>query len=171
MQAVNKKWIKLTTEILLFSAVLYIGYSIYNQYIFQKYIQEKTEIPQFSFKTANGDVFTNQSLDPSKDFYVFVWFSPTCGSCQELLKIITASPHNNIQYMLVAKTISKDFFEIYANKHYQFFTTSRDEFLNSFGQLSTPSIFIYNKKQKLIAKLSSIVEYADWLQKNNSPAK
>lgn len=121
------------------------------------YLRFPTVPPFKLYKVPDSTVFTKDNLQKKKATIVIV-FSPDCEHCQEETKQIT----ENIALfkktqIVMASPIDfdyiKKFYEEYNIAKYPTITMGRDPsyFLGTFYKVrSFPSIFIYNKKGKLV---------------------
>ncbi len=134
--------------------------------------QKIKRIPGFTFfNVLNKDIFTVDSLKKGKPCLI-VYFNPDCEFCQHEATQLSAHLrefHNSQILMVSDANIGKilKFRKDYGlqNKNITFLKDSNDQFIDDFGDASTPSIFIYNKQRRLAhhfigeTKMEALLKY------------
>jgi peroxiredoxin len=144
-------------------AVLILGFAVFGIFAVYKIINKNKQtskieqIPQFVFKTEQGNPFTPDSMNIRAD-KIIIHYNSECEFCQnEIHEIIqNAEKFGNIQFLLVScqkpyKT--KDFIKklnLTNCKTIKFAYSNDKSFFEYFGTTSVPCTFIFNTSGKLI---------------------
>ncbi len=153
-----------------------IGYLITN---IQAGIQKKAVIeerrnhlPDFQFATLEGANFTKSDLDLTQPT-VIISFMPTCHFCQYEAKAVEEHSAAFEQVNLLMVTSAPEAEAIQFAEEYKLkddpnvviLTDEFQQFQTTFGTSAVPSVFIYDKQQKLVkhfageTKMEAIFKY------------
>lgn len=118
---------------------------------------ENKKIPLFEFQTLDYTPYSKYDLKKDKNL-VLVYFDPDCSLCEksgeifqsfkkihEPSQVIFAS-HNSVEKI----NEYREKFKLNTISNITFLRCNEDDFFTLFKQSSTPTYFIYNKKQELI---------------------
>ncbi len=154
-----KKKLKLVIGIILLAIVTFLGYKITTKLNHKKEVVERIKtIPNFSFTTLNGEIFTQNNLQNKPT--IFVYFNSECDYCQsEATKIqehlqdfkhtqlVFVSYEKKEQILQFAKSYKLD-----NQKNVTFLEDTKAKFATIFDVNSIPYIVVYNKNQELLQK-------------------
>ncbi|MCF6347539.1 MAG: redoxin domain-containing protein [Flavobacteriaceae bacterium] len=155
-----KKQLKIIIGIVLISIIGYLGFSIGNKLNHKKEVAERIKtIPEFSFKTLNGEAFTQNEVSETLP-KLFIYFNSECEFCHAEAKQIQESIEQlkNVQLLLVSFEESegiKAFAEKYHLVNYEniiFLEDSSLLFAELFDAKSIPFMVLYSKENQLIQK-------------------
>lgn len=155
-----KKKLKIIIGILLISIIGYLGYSIGNKLNYKKEVAERIKtIPEFSFKTLNGKLFTQNNISSTLP-KLFVYFNSECDFCQGEAKQIKDNIEQlkNVQLLFVSFEDSKGI-KTFAEKHHLvnyeniiFLEDEELQFSELFDAKSIPFMVLYSQNNQLIQK-------------------
>lgn len=171
MQAIAKNRIK---NILKIGIILLIGYlfiSIIQTYQIKKERNSKAEMPDFEFVRLDSKRYIKADLPTDKSFFVIIRLSSECGSCQEVLKEIAKSKISSSNTHLIF-VVDNFEYELIPNipqniESYTLCSCESNSFFHQFGQIATPSTFIYGTQKQLLVKYTDVKDPLLWLQVNN----
>lgn len=160
----NKK--KLIIRVLLISLIVFLGFSIGEKLIYKKEVAERIKsVPEFSFKTIKGELFTEQHISRNQP-KLFVYFNSECGSCHSEAKQI--SKHldklKNVQILFVSyqeshliKQFAKQY-ELLIHNNIIFLEDEKLQFATIFDAKSIPYILLYSKDNQLVQKFKGVTK-------------
>jgi peroxiredoxin len=155
-----RKYLKIIIALVLISVIGYLGYSIGNKLNHKKEVAERIKtIPEFSFKTLNGEPFTQKELNTAL-FKLFMYFNSECEFCQgeakQIQKHIPQLQH--VQVIMVSHEPSNGI-KIFAEKYHLanhkniiFLEDEKLQFSELFDAKSIPFMVLYSKDNQLIQK-------------------
>lgn len=168
-----KKYLKIILPILILGAIGFMGYKVITKINHKKEIAENIKtIPAFSYKTINSKPFSNIDLKENTPI-VFLYFNSECEHCQSEAEQI----RDNIQKFVSVQLIFISFEEAkkimaFATKYklieydnVTFLCDSKVSFSTTFDVNSLPTVVIYDKNKKLIAKIKGEVKVENILKK------
>ncbi|MCF6224364.1 MAG: redoxin domain-containing protein [Flavobacteriaceae bacterium] len=167
-----KKNIKILIVIILISTIGYLGYSISTKINHKNEIAERIQtIPNFSFKTLNGEPFTQNQISTTLP-KLFIYFNSECDFCHaEAMQIQEHLEQlKNVQLLFVSfeePESIKTFAEKYnlLNKgHIFFLEDSALLFANLFDAKSIPFMLLYTKDNRLIKKFKGATKIKNILK-------
>lgn len=118
-------------------------------------------IPDFEIWTLEGDKFTQEQVEKNSYTY-FIYFSPTCGHCQDAFKFLNLKADQlesaDVQVYPVSSNTEKEtlkFFSAYASKiqNLENIHILRDidfKFAEIFDVVSFPTSYLYDQDGKLV---------------------
>lgn len=118
------------------------------------------DLPAISLTKLNGDKFTGKSLEGQS--VILILFQASCDHCQREAKQIKMHIESFRSYHLYfisadtpaeATKFASDY-KLADEPNVTFALTDVPGVLNSFGPVSTPSVYIYNAAGKLMAKFN-----------------
>lgn len=156
---------KLCISIVLLGIIGFLGYKISSKLSYKKEVAERTKtIPDFSFKTIEDTLFTQDSL-ASKPI-VFVYFNSDCDYCQsEATKIqqrLADFKHTQLIFVSFEKKEGiKKFAKTYKLNNQENITFLEDvkgEFSKLFDVNSIPYIVVYDANRELLKKFKGVTK-------------
>lgn len=122
--------------------------------------QAASDLPSITMMNLDGNKFTAKSLQGHP--VVLILFQASCDHCQREAKKIKEhieSFRNYHLYFISADAPSEaskfaDEYKLSEEPNVTFAITDVPSVLNSFGPISTPSVYIYNASGKLMAKFN-----------------
>lgn len=125
--------------------------------------QVKT-LPAMYIRTTDGKTMSARTLSGKKT--ILILFQPDCDHCQnearQIRENIAHFNHYQVYFVTAAKTEeAKSFlvdFRFDNIKNFHFATTDVQSILNSYGPVSTPSIYIYSEQGELRAQFNGQTE-------------
>jgi len=167
-----KKQLKLIIALIIVSIIGFLGYSIYGKLNHKKEVAERIKtVPAFSFKTLDGNLFTNKNLDETKP-KLFIYFNSDCEFCQSEAESIHKQLDNlkSVQLIFVSYEAS-DKIKAFAI-HYQlsnienniFLEDSKSDFAKLFEAKSIPFMLLYSKENQLIQKFNGVTKVENILK-------
>ncbi len=161
-----KKQIKIIFTIVLISIISYLGYSIVNKINKKKETAEHIQtIPKFSFRTINGEVFTQKNISKS-GAKLFIYFNSNCDFCKNEAKQIhkELDQLKDVQLLFVSFEKAENI-KIFANKYSLldqqnvfFLEDEKLIFAEIFDVQSIPFMLLYSKDNQLIKKFKGAVK-------------
>lgn len=154
-----KRKIKLLLGVFLLSTLGFLGYKIVSKLNHKKEVAIRIKtIPNFSFQTMKGEIFTQDNL--AKKPTVFVYFNSECEYCQsEAIKIQERlSDFKEIQLIFISfeeKETIKQFakeYQLINQENVLFLEDRKGEFSELFDVNSIPYMVIYDANKKLLKK-------------------
>ncbi len=156
-----KKYLKIIIPIFILGSLAFMGYKVVTKIKHKKEVAENIKtIPAFSYKTINGEVFSNKDLGNDTPT-IFLYFNSECEHCQSEAEQIRDNVEKfaNVQLVFISFEDPKKI-EAFATKyklnHYDnidFLCDSKVSFSITFDVKSLPTIILYNKNKKLIEKI------------------
>ena len=141
--------------------IIVISYFMYIRF------SNKSEIPEFEYKTTDNSTYSNNDILNSEKKIVFIYFSCNCEDCKELINNIHNYKilQNNNQFILV--TTEKKLAKIKSfvnlaelNKlKIPVLIDENNNFPSDFGlgvSIDLPKIIVFDKNKYLIKELNSI---------------
>jgi len=167
-----KKQLKLIIALIIVSIIGFLGYSIYGKINHKKEVAARIKtVPAFSFKTLDGNLFTNKNLDETKP-KLFIYFNSDCEFCQSEAESI----HKQINNLNKVQLIFVSFEEIDKIKtfatHYQLLNVDNIIFLEDanfkfeplFDAKGIPFMLLYSKDNRLIKKFNGVTKVENILK-------
>lgn len=161
-----KKYLKIVIPILLLGAIFFMGYKVITKINHKAAVAEHIKtIPAFSYKTIEGKSFSNHDLKDDKPT-VFLYFNSECEHCQSEAEQI----RDNVEKFSKAQLVFISFEEpkkmtAFATKYkligydnISFLSDSKASFATTFDVNSLPTVVIYDKNKKLVAKIKGEVK-------------
>ncbi len=155
-----KKKLKISIGIILIGIIGYLGYGIGSKLKHKKEVTERIKIvPEFSFKTLDGETFTQNELSTTLP-KLFIYFNSECEFCQgEAEQIKKQLPQlQHIQIIMVSHEPS-DGIKIFAQKYHLanqkniiFLEDNRLRFSTIFDAKTIPFMLLYSNDNKLLQK-------------------
>jgi len=118
-------------------------------------------LPDFEVYTLEDEAFTKEDLQ-SNTFIHFIYFSPTCGHCQDAFKFLNLKA-DQIQsaevqlYLISANTtqLTNEFFDLYAPKikelgNIHMLKDKDYKFAELFDVVAFPTSFLYRDDHSLV---------------------
>ncbi|SEC53084.1 AhpC/TSA family protein [Tenacibaculum sp. MAR_2009_124] len=165
-----KKSIKIAIAIVILSTIGFLGYKITSKLNHKKEVAERTQsIPEFSFETLTGSIFTENNL--TKAPAIFVYFNSDCDYCQaEATKIQKhLRDFKNTQIIFVSfenkdgiQKFAKDY-KLDKEANITFLEDSKGEFSKIFDVNSIPYIVVYDNNKQLLKKFKGATKVSDIL--------
>lgn len=121
-----------------------------------KHTNEKT-IPAFGFTALDRSVFSNEDLDSEKGT-IIIRFDPDCELCEKTGKVFSKfkKVHEKSNILFVSSNTLEKIgeyskrFNLDSIENITFLRAEDEVFLKQFGELGTPTYFIYSPKGELI---------------------
>jgi len=157
-----KKYLSTAVLIIFISSLLILGCVLKFKINHKNEVFQKTKIvPKFSCPDINGSVFSNQNLKKNSAF-VFIYFNTDCEFCIEEAETIKRNIKQlrTVQLIFVSSEkpeIMKKFAQEYQldkEINIKFLCDAKNTLTNIFDVKLLPSIVLYDKKQKLIGKIT-----------------
>lgn len=161
-----KNHLKTGFVILISSVICFLAFSIAFEIQAKKEFSEKINtIPNFTFQTVSGNIFTNKNLSKLNP-KLFVYYNSECEFCQSEAKKIkdNLGQLNNVQIVFISFEKRN---EIHAFAHkYDFLNKENIIFLEDeklifedlFKVKGIPYMILYNKDNKLLQKFNGVVK-------------
>jgi thiol-disulfide isomerase/thioredoxin len=155
-----KKKIKIIIGIVLISSIGYLGFSIGKKLNHKKEVAERIQtIPVFSFKTLNGESFTQNDINTNLP-KLFVYFNSECDFCHAEAKQIQEHLEQlkKVQLLFVSfeepESIKKfaEKYDLLNKSNVLFLEDSTLLFAELFDAKSIPFMLLYSKENELIQK-------------------
>jgi peroxiredoxin len=168
-----KKILKITIPILVIVAFTIMAFKRERKINHKKEVADFIQtMPKFEYKTLDNKVFTNKNLKPNSAT-VFIYFNSDCDFCNHEAQEIGSNIEKLKEVQLVFVSFEKPelikkFAAMHKLNHYDNITIihdSRVSFATTFDVKSLPSIVIYDKQNKLIAKLNGQTKVKNILKK------
>jgi len=161
-----KKQMKIIFTIVLISIISYLGYGIVNKINMKKETAEHIQtIPKFSFRTINGEAFTQKNISRSRA-KLFIYFNSNCNFCKDEAKQIQKNLDRlkDVQLLFVSFEEAENI-KIFANT-YSFLDQQNIFFLEDkklifaeiFDARGFPFMLLYSKDNQLIKKFKGAVK-------------
>jgi peroxiredoxin len=117
--------------------------------------QTSNDYPNMNLIMADGSIRSARNL-PGKN--IFVIYFPDCDHCQreatEISNHLTAFKNYQVWFIATASLTDIDRFakqyKLAGHNNFHFVRTNTQDVLNSFGGISTPSLYIYSQERKLV---------------------
>lgn len=161
---------------ILLVGVIFFGFMVFQiitKINHKKEIAENIKtIPEFTFQTLNGELFTKQSLKKDTPT-LFIYYNSECNYCNEEAKMIYENIENlkNIQIIFISFE-TKENIKLFATNHklihhdnIHFISDSQSTFASTFDVNALPCLVIYNKEQQLIEKIKGQIKIETLLKK------
>lgn len=168
-----KKYLKIVIPIIVISFIAFMGYKVIDKINHKKEIAENIKtIPEFTFQTLEGELFTNQNLKKDTPT-LFIYYNSECSYCNEEAKMIYENIENlkNIQIIFISFETTENI-KLFATNHklihhdnIHFISDSQSTFASTFDVKSLPCLVLYNKKQELIEKIKGQIKIETLLKK------
>ena len=143
---------------LFFAVLAYLGAKIYKGYNSKKEAEIRIQtLPNVSFSNLGGKEINLRNFDKTKPM-VLIYFHRNCEHCQYEAKEIGQNPEPfvNCQLIMVSANDSIDKLENFCNKYnlwevdnIEILIDKENRFKETFGKAVIPSVYIYDKNQKL----------------------
>jgi peroxiredoxin len=170
-----KKYFKIIIPTIVLSLLAFMGYKVRDKIKQKKEVAEHIKtIPVFEYQTLEGKPFTNKDLKENTAT-IFLYFNSECEHCQgEATQIQeNVEKFSNVQLVFISFEESKKITAFatkyklnnYANIH--FLCDSKISFATAFDVNSLPSVIIYDKNKKLVAKIKGEIKALTLLKKLN----
>ena len=123
------------------------------------------KLPLFEFYTLDSIPYSKYDLDENKNL-VLVYFDPDCSLCEKSGEVFQSFKkiHQSSQVIFVSHNSSvekiiqyQEKFKLNTIPNITFLRCNEDNFFSLFKESSTPTYFIYNKKQELIKVINDDV--------------
>ncbi|MEO6175533.1 MAG: redoxin domain-containing protein [Flavobacterium circumlabens] len=171
-----KRFLKIVLSIIFTCFICFLSYLIITKINRKKEAAENIKtIPKFSYKNVNGGFFNNQDIKINTPT-LFIYFNTECEYCNEETKIIKENREklNNVEIIFVSfeqpeltkKFAIKHQLNSYDNIH--FLCDHKVTFATTFDVNSLPCIVLYDKDQKLLAKIKGQTKIEILLKKLTS---
>jgi hypothetical protein len=168
----RKKGLIIITILAVFTSIIcFLGYKIVEKQTKNEAIKSiKTTLPNFEFYNLDGAKNTNSKENIS---HIIIHFNTECEHCQEEAKLIHENiiAFKNAQIIMVAPNTPQEisaFTKQYGIAQHPEIWVLWDKdhhFVDWFGSSPFPSVYIYNRKQKLVkeyhgeVKIEAITKY------------
>lgn len=122
--------------------------------------QNIKRIPQFSYQSIQGRIFTNQNLKAETPA-IFIYFNTECEYCNEEAQMIheNLKKFENVQIIFISFENTKQI-KKFAQNHQlinhdnvHFLHDSKNTFASTFDINSLPCLLMYDRNQNLIEKV------------------
>lgn len=122
-------------------------------------------LPLFEFYTLDSVPYSKYTLEKDKNL-VLVYFDPDCSLCEKSGEVFQSFKkiHQSSQVIFVSHNSSvekiiqyQEKFKLNTISNITFLRCNEDNFFSLFKESSTPTYFIYNKKQELIKVINDDV--------------
>ncbi len=152
----------LSIVVVVFKKVNQLSDKVNNDKRFEKVNTKK--LPLFEFYTLDSVPYSKYTLKKDKNL-VLVYFDPDCSLCekpgevfQSFKRIHQSSQVIFVSHNSVEKIIEyQERFKLNTIPNITFLRCNEDDFFTFFKESSTPTYFIYNKKQELIKVINDDV--------------
>ena len=153
-----RKTLKFTILFLLFAVVGFLIYNVATGYKNKKEAEQRIQtLPNVTFKSITGDSVNLHSFDETKPL-IIVYFHPECEHCHYEAEEIgnNATAFKNCQLIMVTADDSIKRVEKFCTTHnlwgvdnIEILFDRENLFKKTFGKAIIPSVYIYDKTQKL----------------------
>ncbi|WP_461788640.1 TlpA family protein disulfide reductase [Pedobacter sp.] len=118
------------------------------------------QLPNFTFQTLNGQLYTQRQL-PEKEYYLVLYFSTDCHYCTDEMDDIIKQKQwfANCYVLLVSPSTIQQlnaYHQYLANKgiNYEILNDSKYQFSHYFGPANIPTIYLYSRNKRLVKKFN-----------------
>ncbi len=153
-----RKTLKFIIIIMLFAVVGFLIYNVATGYKNKKEAEQRIQtLPDIAFKSITGVSVNLHDFDETKPL-IIVYFHPECEHCHYEAKEIgnNATAFKNCQLIMVTADDSTKRVEKFCNTHnlwevdnIEVLFDRENLFKKTFGKAIIPSVYIYDKNQKL----------------------
>lgn len=171
-----KKYFKITLVLTFISILAFFVYQIIIRINYKEEVAENIKsIPEFSYKNTNGGTFSNQNLK-CDTATLLIYFNSECEYCNEEAEMIKENTEklNNVEIIFVSfeqPEIIKKFaikHQLTSNDNIHFLCDHKITFATTFDVKSLPCLVLYDKDQKLLAKIKGQTKIEILLKKLTS---
>ena len=125
---------------------------------------DSKKLPLFEFHTLDSIPYSKYDLEKDKSL-ILVYFDPDCSLCEKSGEVFRSfrEIHESSQVIFVSHnsvekiTEYQEKFKLNTVENITFLRCNEDNFFTLFNESSTPSYFIYDKKQELIKVINDDV--------------
>ena len=168
-----KKYLKIIIPILILGSIAFMGYKVISKINHKKEVAEHIKtIPEFSYKTVDGKVFSNTDLKENIPT-IFLYFNSECEHCQSEAEQIrdNIKKFANVQLIFISfeepKTITAfaTKYKLIGYDKITFLCDSKVSFATTFDVNSLPTVVIYDQNNRLVEKIKGEVKIENILKK------
>jgi len=170
-----KQFLKIIIPIFILAAIAFMSYKVISKINHKNEVAEHIKtIPTFSYKTIEGKPFSNQNLKDNTPT-VFLYFNSECEHCQSQAERIrdNLKKFTNAQLVFISFEEPKKIkafatkYKLLGYDNISFLSDSKVSFATTFDVNSLPTIVIYDKNKKLVAKIKGEIKVEAILKKLN----
>ena len=171
-----KQFLKIIIPILVFGTLAFMGYKVISKINHKNEVAEHIKtIPAFSYKTIEGKPFSNKDLKENTPT-IFLYFNSECEHCQSEAEQIrdNVKKFANTQLVFISFeepekiTAFATKYKLLGHDKINFLSDSKVGFATTFDVNSLPTVVIYDKKKKLVAKIKGEIKVENILKKISS---
>lgn len=170
-----KKYLKIIIPVLIIGIITFMAYKVIKKINHKAAVAEHIKtIPSFTYKTIQGNLFSKQDLKDNIPT-VFFYFNSECEHCQSEAEQIrdNLEKFKNVQLVFISFEDSKKIkafatkYKLTGSDKITFLHDSNVNFATTFDVNSLPTVVIYDKKKKLVAKIKGEIKVEVILEKLN----
>ncbi len=170
-----KKYLEIIIPLFILGAIAFMGYKVITKINHKNEVAENIKtIPAFSYVRINGKMFSNKDIKENIPT-VFLYFNSECEHCQSEAEQIrdNVKKFANAQLVFISFEEPKKImtfatkYKLLGHDNISFLSDSKVSFATTFDVNSLPTVVIYDKNKKLVAKIKGEIKVEAILKKLN----